>query len=282
MKYLVVAFIVLIVLILIWFFIPWSPLKKSYDNEVKKLVEAAPAPESSFTVEDFSHLPELLQNYFIHSGYIGQPKHALMTLQFKNVRFQTGVDSPSLKIDYEQMNVAKPIARLALIDSRMFGVPFQGFDYYLGEKGGMHGMIAKLFTLFHPQHDDIRSAALVTYLAEIIFLPEAILQNDISFEPIDEYTLKATLKDKDLTVGGTFTFNEDYQMIAFKTEDRAMSEKDDQSTFYPWSALCSDYFVNDQGISQPRHFQAVWHLPEKDLIYFDGDLEPIQYTNASD
>lgn len=37
--------------------------------------------------------------------------------------------------------------RMALIDSSMFGIPFEGYDYYQNGTGGMKGVIAKAITL---------------------------------------------------------------------------------------------------------------------------------------
>ena len=41
--------------------------------------------------------------------------------------------------------VDKP-GRMAMIESSMFGIPFQGYDYYRDGKGGMRGVIAKQLT----------------------------------------------------------------------------------------------------------------------------------------
>lgn len=37
---------------------------------------------------------------------------------------------------------------MALIDSSMFGIPFEGYDYYWNGTGGMKGVIARAITLF--------------------------------------------------------------------------------------------------------------------------------------
>lgn len=36
-----------------------------------------------------------------------------------------------LTIDYTQYDFAREPARLAFIDSRLLGIPFQGYDYHL-------------------------------------------------------------------------------------------------------------------------------------------------------
>ncbi|MPM40361.1 hypothetical protein SDC9_87001 [bioreactor metagenome] len=44
----------------------------------------------------------------------------------------------------------------------------------------------------------------------------------------------------------------------------------------PWSAVCGDY-RDVGGIMQPKSLRAVWHLPEGDLVYFDGHNTVIEY-----
>ena len=47
---------------------------------------------------------------------------------------------------------------MALIDSSMFGIPFEGYDYYQNETGGMKGVIAKAITLFDQTGADMDKA----------------------------------------------------------------------------------------------------------------------------
>ncbi|MDY3917602.1 MAG: DUF6544 family protein [Candidatus Limivivens sp.] len=50
----------------------------------------------------------------------------------------------TLKIDYTQYNFIHEPCRMALIDSSMFGIPFEDYDYYQNGTGGMKGVIAKV------------------------------------------------------------------------------------------------------------------------------------------
>ena len=58
----------------------------------------------------------------------------------------------------------------------MFGVPFEGCDYYRNGKGGMKGVIAKAITIFHQTGIDMDKACLTTFLAECMFAPTILLQ----------------------------------------------------------------------------------------------------------
>ena len=104
--------------------------------------------QHGFTKEVFAGFPPLLQNYLETCGYIGSPRKSVLNMEYKKVDFALGLNRPKLKIDYSQFDFADAPTRLAFIDSKMFGVPFQGYDYYIEGKGGMKGVLAKLFQLF--------------------------------------------------------------------------------------------------------------------------------------
>lgn len=266
--------------IMIWFNIPYSPTKSEFNNDVNRLISENKLQNESelFTEEDFSALPDTIQKYLDNCGYTGTPKMSYMKIEFKNVAFMQGKNGPSLRIDYTQYNFVSKPCRMALIDSSMFGVPFQGYDYYENGKGGMKGVIAKVITLFDQQGADMDKACLATFLAECMFAPSILTQDYITFEEISEFKIKATITYEGQTASGVFTFNEQYEMISFVTDDRAVSNSDGTYEYVRWSALCSDYVTYENGIKRPTKMQAVWNYDDGDFIYFDGEINRLSYS----
>lgn len=107
-------------------------------------------------------------------------------------------------MDYNQYNFAKRPARLAYINSSIYGIPFEGYDYFFNEIGGMKGVIGKKIQIFNQKGSDIDKGALCTYLAESLFIPTSLLENDIIFEEINPFNVKG------ISVSRVFTFNEEY------------------------------------------------------------------------
>ena len=294
----IIATIILITAI--WFNIPYSPVKNEFVKDVKECIEKSDStPKCVITKADFENFPPAIQKYIESCGYIGTPHKSYLRMFYKNVDFMQGKNGPKLKIDYTQYdfgfitnpknggvktlsktsldptnNAAEP-CRLALIDSSMFGIPFQGYDYYKNGIGGMKGVIAKCFTLFNQTGAEMDKACLATYLAEIMFLPSALLSGYITFEEIDDYNVRATISNGGQTCSGVFTFNQNYEYISFTTNDRAVSNPDNTMENIPWSAICGDYKVSASGIKYPSTFKAVWNYPESDFVYFDGKLSEV-------
>ena len=271
--------LILIGMLLIWFNIPYSPVKKQFEHDISLLVENNRLSDENkvFTEKDFAHLPTAIQKYIVNCGYIGNTKMSYLKMEYHNIDFLQGRSGPALKINYTQYNFVDEPCRMALIDSSMFGVPFEGYDYYQNGTGGMKGVIAKVITLFDQTGADMDKACLVTFLAESLFAPTILLKDYITFEEINDFEVRATISYKGQTASGIFNFNEQYEMISFTTNDRAVANTDGTVGHIPWSALCGDYAAAKNGIKYPTKFQAVWNYSDGDFTYFDGTIDKISY-----
>ena len=228
-----------------------------------------------YAKEDFKSLPPLIQTYLEKCGYIGSPRKSILQMEYKKVDFSLGQNRPKLRIDYSQVDFANAPVRLAFIDSKMFGVPFQGYDYFVNGKGGMKGVLAKSFQLFDQTGEQMDKAALVTYLAEIIFLPEALLQDFVSFNQLDSHRVEACIEYKGLKACGIYHFNDAHEMIYFSTDERGQSSSDGSIENIPWEAQCREYKLYSDGIKRPSIFRAVWKYPDQDFIYFDEKISSV-------
>jgi hypothetical protein len=265
--------------LVIWFNIPYSPVKKQFHNDIADLLteNQLSGDNESFTEKDFAHLPTAIQRYIENCGYIGTQKMSYLKMEYHNVDFSQGKDCPTLTIDYTQYNFINEPCRMALIDSSMFGISFEGYDYYQNGTGGMKGVIAKAITLFDQTGADMDKACLATFLAESLFAPTILLQDYITFEEISDFEVRTTINYKGQTASGIFAFNEQYEMISFTTNDRAVAGTDGCMEYVPWSAICNDYQLSPNGIEYPAKFQAVWNYPDGDFVYFDGVISEVSY-----
>ena len=270
---------VLVGVLMILFNISYSPVKQQFQKDIASLSaeNQLSVDNKVFSDNDFSYLPTAIQRYIENCGYIGTPKMSYLKMEYHDVDFLQGKNRPTLKINYTQYNFVNEPCRMALIDSSMFGVPFEGYDYYQNGNGGMKGVIAKAITLFDQTGADMDKACLATFLAESLFAPTILLQDYITFEEISDFEVRVTITYGGQTASGIFTFNEQYEMISFITNDRAVAGTDGSIEYVPWSALCGDYQFSESGIKYPTKFQAVWNYPDEDFIYFDGAISEVSY-----
>ena len=271
--------LVIIGALTVWFNIGYSPASAEFKRDTEELLAHGSAEPTGrvFTEEDFAEMPETVRRCMEHCGYIGTPVMSSMKMEYHDVAFRQGKTGPSLNIDYTQYDFADEPCRLAFIDSSMFGIPFEGYDYYRDGKGGMKGVIAKAVTLFDQTGEEMDKACLATYLAECMFMPSALLSDDVTLEELGDRRVRATVTYGGQTVSGIFSFNEQYEMTSFVTDDRAATGTDGTVEHIPWTACCADYAASPDGILLPTVFRAVWNYPDGDFVYFDGAISSVTY-----
>lgn len=244
-----------------------------------KILSEAAKDFKVFTEKDISRLPYPVKKYFFYCGYIGAPKMYIMKAAYQDVRFLFGKGKP-ITIDYLQYNIANKPARIAYIDSSIYGIPFEGLDAYTDGYGSMKGVLAQFFTLFHQAGGAMNKAGLATFLSECLIIPSAALQDYITWEEIDALHAKATISYYDNSVSGIFTFDENGEMLSFETNDREAVKTNGASKKVRWSAIFGEY-RDTQGIKKPTRLQAIWHYDDGDLLYFDGKDALIEYNPKS-
>lgn len=272
LKMILLFMILIIIGIIIYLSIPYSPVKTEYWKKINNVEKKQANEQGIISKNDLRVLPEAIQKYFINNGYLGIEKTSKVIFNFKNVDFSMGLNKPKLKIDYTIYDFVNNSSRFALINTKMFKIPFQGIDIYENGQGSMKGVIAKNVTLFNEKGDDMNSGALVTYLSECLMHPSLALQKNIKYKEIDKYTVEATIVDNDIKVSGIFYFNENYEMTSFQSKRFA----EDTNSYENWSAVASNY-KKIKGINTPTRLQAIWHYDKGDLIYFDSKSMEICY-----
>lgn len=267
MMWIFLLIILAILCIIIFFCIPYSPISATYHRIVREKISAEPSVSGVFTEKDIEKLPLVLQKYFHYCGYLGTPKMSYMKAFFKNVDF---VMSPgkTIKINYQQLNMVSRPERFALITSSLFGIPFEGLDSFDKGGGSMKGILAKIIPLFNQCGESMDRASLVTWLAECLLVPNAALQDFITWEEVDSTHTEGIVSWKRISASGIFTFTEDGELLSFRTSDRVAVDMQGKETEADWSAYFRNYHTVN-GILQPGILQSVWHYQDGDVIYFN-------------
>ncbi len=267
MRIAVITVLPLILGFIIFLYIPYSPVKTEFDCIVIEKTKAAVVTRDIFEDEDIEGLPEPLQRYFRHCGYLGKPRMSYMRVILKDVDFAMSVNKV-LKIDYKQLNLVERPERFAYISSSLMGIPFEGLDSFENCEGSMRGKLAKVIPLFNQRGEKMDRACLATWLSECLMVPNAALQDFVKWEPIDDTHVGAVISWEGISAEGIFTFADTGELMSFSTGDRVNIDMEGKETKADWSALFIDYY-SDNGILKPKTIQAVWHYQSGDNIYFN-------------
>ncbi|PRR84335.1 DUF6544 family protein [Clostridium vincentii] len=266
---------IIICVIIIFFNIPYSKTKTEFNKIISEVISKTSLSNEVILEEDIKDLPPSLQNYFSYAGFLGKQKPAYMSIIFEDADFI--MTDRHLRIDYTQYDFVDKPLRYALIESSIYGVPFQGMDYLSLENGGMKGVIAKTFQIFNVKDEFMYKSGLVTWLAECVFCPTSILQDFIKWEQIDETHVKGTIDYNGVSASGVLTFNDNGAMILFESYDRGEAQTDGTIRPVKWSTVCDDYKENN-GFMQPTVLKTINTSPDKEVVYFDSNNFEIKYN----
>ncbi|MEX2410789.1 MAG: DUF6544 family protein, partial [Candidatus Paceibacterota bacterium] len=256
-----------------------SSLKRLYLSEIEQSISDNNINKSEYySEEDFSNLPQLVQQYFNYCGYVGKEKIENVKIDYCNSFIKMSPEKRWLKIKYYQVNFTQNPTRLAYISSKIIGIfSFEGRDKYQDGKGNMLIRLLKLFTVADAKGKEMDESALVTLLSEVLFMPSLATKEQIMWKGIDEKSVEAKFIDKDNVVSGIFYFNDNNEFISFTTEDRYYSQKDGSYKKIRWSIELNNY-KDFKGIRFPESVKAIWHMDDKDYEYFRAQIRDVQYN----
>ena len=274
MKEIIQATLIILVLIatliVIYFMIPYSKLKSTFNKQVEKERVKNSDEEKILDEEMIQALPEQLKRFYNDAGYIGKSQSTEMKMYCREAEFvmDTHTNKP-MSIHYTEEVFANP-ARLAFIDARLYGIPFQGLDQYVEGKGSMRGVIAKNIQLFNVTGKEMDEAALATWLCEAILLPKAMLNERLQWQQIDEDRVGVTLEEEGLIVSVINEFDEEGKLVSATTDNRGITESDGSLTPMRWRIVFHQYEqLGDYYL--PRGVKAMWQQEGGDVVYFDSN-----------
>ncbi|RDU36977.1 hypothetical protein DRW41_09780 [Neobacillus piezotolerans] len=210
---------------------------------------------------DLQGLPSPVQKWLLNSNAVG--KERITTVRLKQEgQMRTKKDGPWMPIKADQYYTVDEPGFVWIADVRM--APFvhlSGIDTFKSGKGSMKIKLFSLIPVVNANAAEIDSGTLMRYLAEIPWFPSAALDPNIKWEGIDNYSAKATIGYKGITVSGIFTFTKNGDIESFKGKRyREMNGK---------------YELNDWGgrYKGAKEFDG-WRIPEKaTVIWFEEDGE---------
>lgn len=132
---LTITIICLAAAVLVFWRIPYSGIKTRFQRLSNNLITGEPASGTAFTAEDWTPLPPPVRRYFETAGFTGCAKMSAMQAEFRNVKFSLGPGKAIISIGYKQVNSAAHTARAAFINTKLYGIPFQGLDTYIEGTG---------------------------------------------------------------------------------------------------------------------------------------------------
>ena len=256
---------------------------RRFDRLVKRDVEAllaratTTAGEAVVTEEMLKDLPEPVRRYLKHTGIVGKPSVDTVYLEQKGQMY-LGAGQGWVPLDAEEHYTVQPPGFVWDVTIHKGPLPIaRGRDTYAGGEGRMLIKAGSLFTVVDDKGPEMDQGSTMRYLSEMIWFPTAFLDDNISFEPIDDEAARVTLTDGCKSVSATMYFDEEGKVTDFVAKRyRTVEGGYDLET---WSAPVYEY-GELAGLKLPLRGGAVWKLPEGDLKYADITITHLEYDIA--
>ncbi|KAA3622193.1 MAG: hypothetical protein DWQ02_26460 [Bacteroidetes bacterium] len=250
--------------------------KNRFESIVQEQLATQHQPEL-LSKADMEHLPPVVQKYLEYTNVIGKPKvhnfSATLTGEMK-----LGQDKPWLNIISRQYNFYKKRSRTFYIESKMFGIPFDGLHSYLEDEAVMEIKVGSIFSVADARGDLMTKSETVTLFNDMcIFAPATLIDPTIDWKEVDALTAEATFSNAGHEIKALLFFNEKGQLVDFSSNDRYESADGKAYKNYQWTTPVKDYRgLNGQNI--PAYGEAIWHYPDGPFVYAKFNIEAVDYN----
>lgn len=265
---------ILIGAVIIYWNISYSPYKSAFDKQMMERVDQTTQSEDLCTADEISKLPEPLQRFSNYIELENSPKHNAVNVVFPHTPFVFNAESGKiLDMDYDLWLFYDKPFRSAYCTSSMFGVPFDGIDYCNEgiKEAGMKGIIGKTIQIFDVHTNQGYQAQLISWLAESLTMnPSIILSPYITYETIDDSTVKATVEYNGVTGSGEITINEMGQVTEFFSDERQVENVNGVETKVGWRCEYENY-ISENGVKRASTVRSIKVFADKEVTYFSSD-----------
>jgi hypothetical protein len=255
-----------------------------FDNKIdseKKSILAEPGqqPETIITDEDLAPLPVAVRRWLASSGTSGKKRTESVWLR-QNFRLKLKPEQEKWHdaVAEQYFTTANP-AFIWTIDLRMSPfISIKGRDKFVDGRGEMQMRMNSVINLGTETGEKIDEGTLQRYLGEIVWFPSAALSPHITWEEIDSLTARATMRWKNSTGSGVFSFNENGDFVKFSA--LRYYGNDPGSRRFNWIIEAEQYSVFD-GIRIPSRCSATWKFDEGDWTWCNVEITDLVYKRVT-
>jgi hypothetical protein len=247
-----------------------------YRRRARELLAVNSAASGIVTREELEKLPELVRKYLLLAGVVGKPRPVSMRLTFEGQMREKG--KAWFAFTSEQYNFFERPSRLFFMKATIMGVPVYGYHRYDPPEVSMKIKLLGLLPLAKVKGKFLIQTETVTFFNDLcMFAPAALLDGRISWEPLDESSVKAVFKNGETSISATLHFDEKGKLINFSSNDRYEVTK---MKALPFTTPLGNY-KDFQGYFLPGYGEAVWHYPEGEFVYGRFTLKELSYRNGA-
>ncbi len=270
-KYGTIANIIILIAAIIAF--GTERFEKTYQKDVLSQMVSTGLAEEPLTEKDLEPLPKAVQKYLRYARVVGKPKVYNVKIEFEGEMRDRGKDW--FGFTSEQYNFFDSPTRLFFMRAKIKGLPTYGYHRYLKEGARMKIKLLSLFPVVDLDKPELFPTETVTFFNDMcLFAPSALIDDRISWEELDDLSVKATYVTNSTRISAILFFNHKGQLVNFVSNDRIAI--DEMKTF-PFSTPAGNY-KNLNGYYLPTYGEAIWHYPNEKFVYGKFNVKSVEYN----
>jgi hypothetical protein len=253
-----------------------SSLSSRFHTEAEAGLRALPQP-ALITEADLARLPDPVRAYLRVTGAVGRPRVENYRATFRG-QIRSKPDGPWMDFEAVQQSFEQPQARLFLLKSSLFGLPFVAFHRYVGNAATMEVRAAGLFTVADAKGREMNQSETVTLLNDkCILAPATLVDETIRWESLGPLSVRASFSNAGNTISAVLLFDEQGRLVNFYSDDRYQTADGKTYVLYRWSTPLDDY-RDFGGVRLAGYGEASWRMPDGELVYGRFHLTSVQYN----
>ena len=253
-------------------------LHAQYESEVRRSLTPGPGAMPVVTEADLAPLPAPVQRYLRFAGVVGQPQVHNWRVEFVG-RIRSAADAPWMEFTAEQHSITDPPKRLFMMDAKMKGLPVHVYHSYVDAEARMQVKLLALYPMVDTGGFDFNTAETVTVFNDMcIMAPATLISPAISWEEIDNRTVRATFTNAGHTIRAVLYFDDSGALVNFTSDDRPALAPDGKTTIpQRWSTPLTQYRAFG-AFRLASHGDARYAPTSGEFSYVELDLKEVEYN----
>jgi hypothetical protein len=188
------------------------------------------------------------------------------------------LDADWMAISAQQYDFFDVPARIFLIRSSLFDIPFDGLHVLSGDTASMRIRAASLMTVADAHGETMNRSETVTFFNDMCVLaPATLIDRNILWISIDDTTAGAVFTKGRYSITATLSFDRQGALVDFSSDDRFLSETGASYERHRWTTPVGAYREID-GRRVATAGEAIWHLPTGRFPYARFTFDSIEYN----
>lgn len=225
---------------------------------------------------DMAHLPPIVQKYLYYTKSVGQQKIKNFRAEFIG-GMRSEPEEEYMKLQSVQYNFYLKPSRYFYMTASKMNLPATGLHLYQNETATFEVRLLNWFKIVDAIGDKMNQAETVTLLNDMCFIaPATLIDSRISWQVLDDTTVKAQFKNERITVSAVLYFNELGELVNFISNDRFDTDGKKYNN-YPWATPVTDYRTIN-GYFLPGRAKLIYQKPEGDFTYGELEYKSVKYN----